>query len=606
MNEDLFIIRLRDCFTAGYTFPQFCIDNNIKKPLFVALDERRVDFLWEIFVQFKYDKRITPRFTLLNGKISSICFAFPNILRDLNFENPATINLNDFDRIIFLTNIKSEDKLPKEVYLEELTNYFIIRTYADIPLINFTNNFPEIKLITMTFPPPPPSYDSEFAKLIFERHKLMEKIRLSKGKHIPNTFDKLGYNNNEVYRLISTPQVKTHLDGSTEMEDNEDNLVGIKNGKRKTAYQPYDYDNKIYFVGGCHVYGINAPFDKNIPSYLQKMLNENGLPYRVENESQFFAGRHQDIFYTLMNLKPDPGDIVIVEISNIMSSQFPCVNINDAFKNYDYRKIWGTLGHSNEIGYKILAKHFFQFLTQNNFFKDVKFNYSTPPPPPARRYGIPKENFLPSTKLFNVAELEAHKKKLRELRLKVGCIVMNANPFTRGHEYLVEYAVSRVQKLFVMVVSEDKSEFSFADRFELVKRGTKQFPNVEVIPSEKFVISQQTFSGYFNKENLQDVTIDSTDDVKIFAEEIAPSLGVNVRFVGEEPEDTVTRRYNETMKNFLPLYNINFCEIPRREIDGEIISAKTVRAALKAGDFDKIKKLVPATTYEFLREKYFK
>jgi len=225
---------------------------------------------------------------------------------------------------------------------------------------------------------------------------------------------------------------------------------------------------------------------------------------------------------------------------------------------------------------------------------------------PPHRYGIPKENFLHSTKLFNSDELEAHKKSLRERRLKVGCIVMNANPFHLGHEYLVEYAASRVQKLFVMVVSEDKSDFTFAERFELVKRGTEQFPNVEVLPSGNFVISQQTFSGYFNKENLQNVTVDSTDDVKIFAEEIAPSLGVNVRFVGEEPEDTVTRQYNETMKSFLPPYGIDFYEIPRREIDGKVISAKTVRVALKAGDFDKIKKLVPATTYKFLREKYFK
>ena len=55
MNEDILIIQLRDCFTAGYTFPQFCVDNNIKKPLFVAIDERRADFIWEIFVQFKYE-----------------------------------------------------------------------------------------------------------------------------------------------------------------------------------------------------------------------------------------------------------------------------------------------------------------------------------------------------------------------------------------------------------------------------------------------------------------------------------------------------------------------------------------------------------------------
>ena len=34
--DEQFLIQLRDCFTGGYTFPQFCIDNDIKKPLFVA------------------------------------------------------------------------------------------------------------------------------------------------------------------------------------------------------------------------------------------------------------------------------------------------------------------------------------------------------------------------------------------------------------------------------------------------------------------------------------------------------------------------------------------------------------------------------------------
>lgn len=81
-------------------------------------------------------------------------------------------------------------------------------------------------------------------------------------------------------------------------------------------------------------------------------------------------------------------------------------------------------------------------------------------------------------------------------------------------------------------------------------------------------------------------------------------MGINIRFVGEEPEDTVTRQYNENMKNILPRYGIDFCEIPRKKINGEIISAKSVRAALKVGDFKKISKLVPITTLEFLRKNY--
>ena len=86
--------------------------------------------------------------------------------------------------------------------------------------------------------------------------------------------------------------------------------------------------------------------------------------------------------------------------------------------------------------------------------------------------------------------------------------------------------------------------------------------------------------------------------------EIAPSLGITVRFVGEEPEDSVTRQYNENMRRILPQYNIDFKEIPRRETGGEVISAKKVRAALETGDFDKIKKLVPKTTLKFLRDNF--
>ncbi len=177
---------------------------------------------------------------------------------------------------------------------------------------------------------------------------------------------------------------------------------------------------------------------------------------------------------------------------------------------------------------------------------------------------------------------------------------MNCNPFTLGHQYLVEYAAAKVARLYVFVVEEDRSEFPFADRIELVKQGVKNFPNVEVLPSGKFIISQQTFSGYFNKASLQDVQVDSSEDVEIFGKEIAPTLGITIRFAGEEPKDNVTRQYNETMKRVLPRYGVEFQEIPRKTFDGEFISASSVREALLRGDFDKIKKLVPESTLNYL------
>ena len=45
MNDERLLIQLRDCFTGGYTLPQFCIDNKIKRPLFFA-EGKIWQFLW--------------------------------------------------------------------------------------------------------------------------------------------------------------------------------------------------------------------------------------------------------------------------------------------------------------------------------------------------------------------------------------------------------------------------------------------------------------------------------------------------------------------------------------------------------------------------------
>ena len=612
MNEDIFIIQLRACFTAGYTLPQFCIDNNIKNPLFIAVDERRADFLWEIFVQFKYDKRIIPNFILLNGKTPSINFSLNSILSAMKFENPADINYAKYDGIIVLNAIRLNVNIHNVIYLDQLLGYFITRTYAEVPLLHFLQRHSGVKLIVITHPNIHEDVNNTERENQFfiERasapiFKIRDQIKNSNGKQVSTPYDFLGYSNEEVYDLLESPDNETNLDGSTSLINNSNEIINIRNGKRSTAYQPEQYENKIYFVGNCVFYGFGVPFQKTVESHLQKILNENNLPYRVENESQPFSGRYQDIFYNLNKLDVKEGDIIFICLQDLLPKNILCWDLRRILdRPHNYGEVFADFCHVNELGHYALAEKFFQFLTQNNFFKNTKFEYLAPLPP--HRYGIPKEYSAQVAKNFDSKELETHKQKLREKRVKVGCIVINANPFTLGHEHLVKYAAARVHKLFIMVVSEDKSEFPFADRFEMVKRGTEKFPNVEVLPSGQFVISQKTFSGYFNKENLQDVQVDSSQDVEIFASEIAPALGVNIRFVGEEPEDTVTKTYNDNMKNILPRYDIEVCEIPRKEINGEVISAKSVRAALRENNLDKLKKLVPATTLDYIHKKYFR
>lgn len=186
----------------------------------------------------------------------------------------------------------------------------------------------------------------------------------------------------------------------------------------------------------------------------------------------------------------------------------------------------------------------------------------------------------------------------------MGSIVMNCNPFTKGHEYLIEQSLTKVDYLYIFVVEEDKSYFSFEERMELVRRNMEKYENVIVLPSGKAILSMKTMSGYFMKETVQEAQIDATMDLSIFAIKIAPAFGISIRFVGEEPIDKITKQYNAAMKEMLPHYGIIFEKIPRKEFGDEVISASTVRKALKQNDWSKIQNMVPEITYEFLKKKY--
>jgi [citrate (pro-3S)-lyase] ligase len=604
-KDETYVIQLRDCFTGGYTLPQYCIDNGIKKPLFVS-EEKFLQFMWEIYTQFRYDKKMNAQFSVLDMPTGEINFSVHAILAPLRYRKFSEVNPGDFDAIILLTT-KDVNVGGRVIRFEALTDYFIHKTYAEIPLLKFSQRYPRVKLILTKFPDSIWRYKDarEFMGQVKYIAEMVTLLRNDKSGNVKTSLDKFGYTNQEFSILMAAPPIEMKSDGSTIMRDDPNPLMRIKNGKRETAYQPTNFKNKIYFAGSCHDFGVHAPFDKTIESYLQKMLNEHNLSYRVENESQRYFCRYQDIFYNLNKLTPAPGDIIFVWLDNMSVESFPFLDLSDAFDPpHDYKECYCTRWHVNELGYKILAERYFKYLTENNFFRDKDFNYPAPPPV-YHRYGIPPQFESGDIKTSYGAELETYKQSLRAKKLPVGAIVMNCNPFTLGHQYLVEYAAAKVARLYIFVVEEDRSEFPFKDRIELVRQGVKHIPNVEVLPSGKFIISQQTFSGYFNKAELQDVTVDSSEDVEIFAKEIAPTLGITIRFAGEEPTDNVTRQYNETMKRILPRYGIEFCEIPRKTFSEEIISASKVREALKVGDFDKIKQFVPETTLNYLRKRYF-
>ena len=183
---------------------------------------------------------------------------------------------------------------------------------------------------------------------------------------------------------------------------------------------------------------------------------------------------------------------------------------------------------------------------------------------------------------------------------KRGVIVMNANPFTLGHRYLVEQAAAQVDTLFIIVVKEDRSLFSYAERKAMIMAGVADIANVVVCEGSDYAISAATFPTYFLKQLSDATDTHITLDLDLFARHIAPALGATVRFAGSEPLDATTRRYNRLMTELLPAQGIDFVEIERCLINDNIVSATAVRDALTEQTLLKALPLVPHTTVPYL------
>ncbi len=180
----------------------------------------------------------------------------------------------------------------------------------------------------------------------------------------------------------------------------------------------------------------------------------------------------------------------------------------------------------------------------------------------------------------------------------VGALVMNANPFTLGHQYLAEKASAECDVLHLFVVSEDASLVPFKTRLELIKKGTAHLGNIVIHESGPYIISNATFPSYFLKDEEAVINGHARLDLAVF-KRIAEVLGINVRYVGEEPNSQVTGIYNKIMAEELPKAGIECVIVPRIESGGKAISASDVRQAIKEENWEKLKTLVPETTYAY-------
>jgi [citrate (pro-3S)-lyase] ligase len=181
-----------------------------------------------------------------------------------------------------------------------------------------------------------------------------------------------------------------------------------------------------------------------------------------------------------------------------------------------------------------------------------------------------------------------------------GAVVVNCNPFTLGHRYLIEQAAGQVDHLYVFVVREDRSAFPFAVRMKLVEEGVRDLVNVSVLDSSHYAVSAVTFPAYFLKDADAAATGadgDRPDALRPAYRPLLPHQSPLHRQRAVLPHHPPLRR---AMRRLLPDYGIETVQLERLQAGDEAVSAWRVREALRREAFEQLRRLVPKNTLDFL------
>lgn len=384
--------------------------------------------------------------------------------------------------------------------------------------------------------------------------------------------------------------------------------LSIINGRRKTCFVSENIHRRIFVFGICTAGGWYTPDDGTVESLLQLRLNECCDTFEVINcgAAEGILGAALNDFQYILHTTFHDGDIVccISDYSKRWQSVIEknggnIVRLSPALERKRCgRWFLDLMFHTNRRGNDIIAETIYEVLGRAGTLEDAEESGAS-----FRLFHTAGEGGLAALTDY----LDQAKALCPELfepngGRKIGAIVMNCNPFTYGHRYLVEEARKYVDRLILFVVEEDRSEFSFAERLEMVKWGTSDLDGVYVLPSGKLIISQDTFPEYFEKEHLQSRFVDTSRDLYTFVEQICPAFRITDRFVGEEPFDRVTENYNRTMERILRECGIGFHELPRKKARNRPVSASYVRQLMSDGQWEELTEYVPKSTFAVLKK----
>ncbi len=423
---------------------------------------------------------------------------------------------------------------------------------------------------------------------IYRRHNVIgEKVtgKLHEDMY-PDFFDDL-YSPEYVNDIMQIKYLVETQSGCARLKEYHGKYYNVIKGERYTVEQPDIYKRTVYFVGACYVYGHYGEDKNTIESCLQRLINQSGYKVRVVNcgsPAYAYKGKEILVLARIMSLPLKKGDIIIYGGGGCQGVDK--INLLDVCERNNVSAKW-MIDHPMHCNHRLHALYgeAIYDTIESILLSDIE-----------EQGKIDAENdFI--TKLYINQYFKGDECIIYD---RIGSIVMNCNPFTYGHRYLIECALKVVEFLIIFVVEEDESLFSFEERYAMVYNGTLDLDNIIVVPSGCFILSRTTFPEYFIKELKENTASKIEDEITLFAERIAIGLNISYRFVGEEKEDIVTNAYNLAMKNILPQKGIKLVEIPRKKIDNKRISASSVREYLEKNETDKIRKLVPESTWNII------
>ena len=337
----------------------------------------------------------------------------------------------------------------------------------------------------------------------------------------------------ELYLIYGEDLCGKYRRGETKAGRNINNLQGAVTYDLNPLY----YENTIYIMGQCISSQFDLMTEDTILYHIQKFVDKNAEKHYKVQSIAIPLERYGIYDKAIHSIDFRRGDMVIFIGNYLKEVEGACfLDARNLFEMRNGARMFSDQCiHVNQMGSERIAD-----FINNEFIVGRIGKFSD-------NGLVLLGNYLENSELKGAEQYcETYQDYRKEGRC--GAIVMNCNPYTLGHEYLINESRKKVDWLYVFVVEEDKSYFPFEDRIDLVRKNAGKYENVIILPSGKMILSMNTFSSYFQKETEQHVQIDASKDLKIFCNIIAPFFNIAVRFLGEEPIDRVTQQYNRAIK----------------------------------------------------------